>query len=178
MKRRGSKISTNPMCMPQSSMIFLPPIVSSRQLRPTSWPAPNGVILISGIVDQLTDSNKTGNDWNSISMKVLSTCDIFLFFLARHESSKQNKCLRYLLIACSAFRNQMANRISGTHNTITIYVEQFSWVLMEFQWKFLLQNNILYENLNCVYNFETSIKVVCLPAYVCAYVYVNDCWIY
>ncbi|TMW50991.1 hypothetical protein DOY81_003938 [Sarcophaga bullata] len=37
------------MCMPQSSMIFLPPIDNSKQLRPTSWPAPKGVTLMSGI---------------------------------------------------------------------------------------------------------------------------------
>ena len=32
--------SLNPMCIPQSSMTFFPPMLSKIQLLPTSWPAP------------------------------------------------------------------------------------------------------------------------------------------
>lgn len=46
-KRRSSLY---PICMPQSSIMFLPPIVRRIQLRPTSCPAPKGVIFMSGIV--------------------------------------------------------------------------------------------------------------------------------
>ena len=34
------------MCIPQSSMMFFPPIETKRQERPTSCPAPNGVTIM------------------------------------------------------------------------------------------------------------------------------------
>lgn len=43
--------SLYPICMPQSNMIFFPPICSKIQLLPTSCPAPSGVTLISVIAE-------------------------------------------------------------------------------------------------------------------------------
>lgn len=39
----GLTSSLKPMCIPQSSMTFLPAMETRMQLRPTSWPAPAGV---------------------------------------------------------------------------------------------------------------------------------------
>ena len=36
----GLTSSLKPMCIPQSSMTFLPAMETRMQLRPTSWPAP------------------------------------------------------------------------------------------------------------------------------------------
>lgn len=74
------------MCIPQSSIIFLPPIDNNRQLRPTSWPAPNGVTLMSGIDVTLmslehNDSLKTKITFCQYTNNMMSAISAYLLLI-------------------------------------------------------------------------------------------------